>query len=517
MTTSRPRVAVYNRYWASRGGGERHSGMVAQVLAKAGADVELVGHGDDDIDELAEYLGLDLSGCSMRVVPDLGDATLSVISHEYDLFVNGSYMSRMQSQAAKSIYLCYFPTPADHDLEAWRRAAIRTVGRLAKPLDNASFAWGTGWFPADGGRRRRWIWTNGEAHLQFAPGAELTMRFDLARLSGEPTALSVTMNDRELVRIDAGPRFVHREVRVPAAVVPRAVTFRSATFTPGAPDLRQLGVAVSRIRFAGAGIRPRERLALRFPWLLRDPSDLDYLATYDVVLANSQYTADWISRLWNHSAEVIYPPIQVDRFHPAAERSKTIVAVGRFFAPGHGHSKRQLELVQAFERIQRARQLPDWTLHLVGGCEPTQRPYLDAVRAAAAGLPVEIHANASRAVVEELMSTASLQWAATGYGEDDAKAPWASEHFGMTTVEAMAGGCVPIVIDKAGQKEIVRDGVDGYRWNTLDQLTQRTLQVAGDEALRARLAASARERAQLYSDAAFADNVLDLVKHHDLL
>ena len=492
--------------------------MVAQVLAEAGADVELVGHAAQDVDVLGEYLGLDLSGCTMRVVPDLGEATLGALTRDYDLFVNGSYMSRVHSAAAKSIYLCYFPTPADHDLEPWRRAAIRTVGRLAKPLDNASFAWGTGWFPADGGRRRRWTWTNGDAYLQFAPGPPVTVRFDIARLSGPPTQLTVTMNDEaELARVHAGARFTHAAIVIPPAAVARTVRFESETFTPGAPDQRQLGVAMSRIRFAGGGLRARERLSLRYPWLLRDPSNLDFVASYDVVLANSQYTADWIQHYWHHDAEVVYPPIQVDRFHPATERRRTIVAAGRFFAPGQGHSKRQLELVQAFARIQRAGQLRDWTLHLVGGCEPMQRRYLDEVRAAAQGLPVQIHPNASRAVVEELMSTASVQWAATGYGEDDTKAPWASEHFGMTTVEAMAGGCVPIVIDKAGQKEIVRDGVDGYRWTTLDQLIQRTLDVAGDDALRARLAASARRRAQLYSDAAFADNVLNLVKRHDLL
>ena len=69
----------------------------------------------------------------------------------------------------------------------------------------------------------------------------------------------------------------------------------------------------------------------------------------------------------------------------------------------------------------------------------------------------------------------------------------------------------------AGQREIVRDGVDGYRWSTLDELRNRTLEVAGNPALRTRLAHSARERAQLYSDAAFADNVRDQVKRHDLL
>ena len=91
-------------------------------------------------------------------------------------------------------------------------------------------------------------------------------------------------------------------------------------------------------------------------------------------------------------------------------------------------------------------------------------------------------------LVEELFASSSIFWVATGLGEDEEKAPWLFEHFGITTVEAMAAGCVPVVIDKAGQREIVRHGTDGYRWTTLAELEALTRMVAGDEALRARLA-----------------------------
>jgi len=325
-------------------------------------------------------------------------------------------------------------------------------------------------------------------------------------------------NGKKRIAVEpASEAFRPVRVRLPASGSTRVVRFSSATFTPGGGDSRQLGVALSRMRFSGGGFGVRERLGFRFPWLLRDPRNFAYLDTYDAVLGVSQYTVDWIGRFWQHEAEVLYPPIQVDRFPVAPTRARAIVAAGRFFAPGEGHSKRQLDLVQTFGKIVRSGLLEGWTLHLVGGCEPRQRAYLDEVRAAAAGLPVEIHANAPRQLVEELMSTAAIQWSATGFGEDDTKAPWNSEHFGMTTVEAMAGGCVPIVIDKAGQREIVRDGVDGFRWLTLDQLVARTLQVAGDDELRERLAASATQRAQIYSDAAFARAVKDITERRALL
>ena len=79
-----------------------------------------------------------------------------------------------------------------------------------------------------------------------------------------------------------------------------------------------------------------------------------------------------------------------------------------------------------------------------------------------------------------------------------------AKYFGITTVEAMAAGCVPVVIDKAGQREIVRHGTDGYRWTTLAELEALTRMVVRDEALRARLAASAVERAETFSEEAFA-------------
>jgi glycosyltransferase involved in cell wall biosynthesis len=272
------------------------------------------------------------------------------------------------------------------------------------------------------------------------------------------------------------------------------------------------------MRLAGVGgVGPRAQLAARFPWLLRDPRGSAFLRGYDTVMANSEYTRGWIRRLWRVDADVLYPPIQVDRLHPAEDREKVVLSVGRFFAPGLGHSKRQLEMVQMFGRMVRAGQLDGWSMTVLGGCEEANRPYLESVRAAARGLPVRIVANAPRATVEQAMSTASIFWSATGYGEDEERAPWALEHFGMTTAEAMAGGCVPVVIDRAGQREIVGDGEHGFRWSTPDELADRTLRVAGDPELRRRMSAASARRAQAYSDEAFALRWRQIAAAHDLL
>jgi len=501
------RAAIYDRFWHSMGGGERHAGMIAQLLSQDGVEVDLLGHTAVDRDDLADHLGLDLSKTTLRVIQDKGEDALAKLSGDYDLFVNATYLSSLVPRSQHAAYLCFFPTPFDHDLARWRRLAVRTLGpRLRRYRQQLAFGWGTGWFPPEGGRRRQWVWTNGDGIMNVEPGSERDIQFDLGR-PGAPGPVDLTVEDASgevLARLVVGRQFAPHVVTLPATKEGRELHFRSGTFVPGQTDPRQLGVALSRTRLAGTRMGPSAVLAMRFPWLLRDPKGTEFLSAYDTVLANSDYTAGWIRRLWRVEADVLYPPIQVDRLRPAPAREPVVLSVGRFFAPGLGHAKRQLEMVQFFGDMVRRGHLAGWTMHVMGGCEPFQLPYLEKVREAAAGLPVQLHPNAPRKEVERLMSTASVFWSATGYGEDEQKRPWSHEHFGMTTAEAMAGGCVPIVIDKAGQREIVRDGVDGFRWSTPAQLAERTCQVAADEALRSRLAASAVQRAQRYSDEAFA-------------
>ena len=499
-------MAVYNRFLQSMGGGERHSGMLAQVLADDGHEVDLVGHEDVGKEILADHLGLNLGKVSLRIVPDRGEESVARLSASYDLFVNASYMSRVRARAARNLYLCYFPTPFDHDLAGWQRRTTRLLGRWVRQARPGVVGWGLGWFPPEGGRRRTWVWTSGRAGLQLAAGQAKRVVFDLGR-PGAPGPAEVLVTHEggvQLARLQASPdRFRRHELVLPTSARDREVVFDSDTFVPGAGDDRTLGVAVSRLRMADAKWELRRWAGERFPWLLRDPSDLGFLDHYERVLANLEYTREWIRRLWGVDADVLFPPIRVQELRPAPKRRR-ILTVGRFIARGLGHSKKQLELVHAFGDMVRRGGLDGWELHLVGGCEPSQRPYLAEVRRAAEGLPVHVHANAPRQLVEELFATSSVFWVATGLGEDDQQAPWVFEHFGITTVEAMAAGCAPVVIDKAGQREIVRHGTDGYRWTTLDELEAWTRQLAGDDGLRDRLATAAVERAGAFSEEAFA-------------
>jgi hypothetical protein len=73
----------------------------------------------------------------------------------------------------------------------------------------------------------------------------------------------------------------------------------------------------------------------------------------------------------------------------------------------------------------------------------------------------------------------------------------------MTTVEAMQNRCVPIVINGGGQKEIVEHGVSGYRFDTLEELCERTLQVIASPDLSECVGNAAFERAKQFSRSRF--------------
>ena len=90
------------------------------------------------------------------------------------------------------------------------------------------------------------------------------------------------------------------------------------------------------------------------------------------------------------------------------------------------------------------------------------------------GYPIELRTNISYQELNDLYGKSSIYWHAAGYDIDENKNPELVEHFGITTVEAMSSGTIPIVINKGGQKEIVSEGEDGYLFETIEELVEKT-------------------------------------------
>jgi glycosyltransferase involved in cell wall biosynthesis len=121
-----------------------------------------------------------------------------------------------------------------------------------------------------------------------------------------------------------------------------------------------------------------------------------------------------------------------------------------------------------------------------------------------------VEANLDRATVRGLFERARIFWHATGLDDDTDNHPQLAEHFGIATVEAMAAGCVPVVINKGGQTEIVRHGETGFLWNTLAELKSYTQRLVDDTLLWQRMSTAARQRAQGFARGRFIDQLSDV-------
>ena len=71
----------------------------------------------------------------------------------------------------------------------------------------------------------------------------------------------------------------------------------------------------------------------------------------------------------------------------------------------------------------------------------------------------------------------------------------------------MSAGAVPVVVGLAGQLETVRHGIDGFHFDTLDELVELTAALLADPAGRRRMSESSIRRASQFSIDAFAERL----------
>ena len=235
------------------------------------------------------------------------------------------------------------------------------------------------------------------------------------------------------------------------------------------------------------------------------------LSRVDKIFCNSLYSKSFVDRYLKVDSSVLYPPVDIKV--KKMKKENVILHVGRFRVKNVSNSdfKKQGVMVEAFKEMVDAG-FGDWTLILAVGVQDRDTESFELMKKNAEGYPIKFMVNKSNDELWSLYSKAKIYWHASGFGEDLNSHPEYAEHFGISTVEAMGAGLVPIVINAGGQKEIVVENISGFLWNNLDELKYFTLKLTKDKDLLEKLSKGAMLRAQKFAGERFCKDLAKIIK-----
>lgn len=228
------------------------------------------------------------------------------------------------------------------------------------------------------------------------------------------------------------------------------------------------------------------------------------------VFCNSIFTKEFIDEKFGVKSELLYPPVNV--YGMGKNKENIIMHVGRFRVVQVNSSdyKKQNVMITAFKEMV-DKGLKGWKFIVAVSLENEDNPEFLKMKANAKGYPIEFLINSSNKKLWEVGKKAKIYWHASGYGENLVSNPELAEHFGISTVEAMGVGAVPVVINAGGQKEIVESGIDGYLWNTLDELKDYTLELIENKKLIEEMSTKAFEKSKKFDKENFKINLFRIL------
>jgi glycosyltransferase involved in cell wall biosynthesis len=165
--------------------------------------------------------------------------------------------------------------------------------------------------------------------------------------------------------------------------------------------------------------------------------DLKTAVRPDYLIANSKFIAGKIERIYNRVSDVIYPPVDVEKFEPVLEKEDYYLTASRMVP-----YKRVDLIVEAFSKMK------DKNLKVVG-----QGPDFEKIKQKASS-NIKVLGYKAGDELKTLMQKAKAFIFA------------AEEDFGITVVEAMACGTPVIALNKGGTAETVVDGKTGILFDS---------------------------------------------------
>jgi alpha-1,2-mannosyltransferase len=199
----------------------------------------------------------------------------------------------------------------------------------------------------------------------------------------------------------------------------------------------------------------------------------------DRLLSTSNFTQGFVKKKWGRESTTLYPPCPIDLYQNLnGPKEDLVITVGRVVPEKRMH---------LFLEI--ARQLPQIKFAIIGSVAQEQESYLRRLQDTA---PVNVSFVMSPLRrVRDVLARAKIYVHCA-----------LNEHFGITIVEAMAAGCVPVVHNSGGPREIVTAGV-GYRWSLVPEAVTQISNLVENDSLRRKFSEAAVTRAERFGPEPF--------------
>ncbi|MBS7615865.1 glycosyltransferase [Candidatus Bathyarchaeota archaeon] len=217
-----------------------------------------------------------------------------------------------------------------------------------------------------------------------------------------------------------------------------------------------------------------------------------------MLLANSKFTQQAIRKYLHRDSLLLHPPVEVQNYLSENSKRKNYVITVSKFTP-----KRRLHKIPLIaQRTHNAK-------FIISGIADqysfeTIRNLHKLIKTCNVKDRVTIIPNAPRSTLIKLLQTAKVYLHAMPF-----------EHFGISIIEAMAAGCVPLVHRSGGPWIDILDqqqGKNGFSYATIEEAAQTIDHVMHEEKLYKTVSSNAQKRAAHYDIRIFEKRVNTLIK-----
>jgi len=219
-------------------------------------------------------------------------------------------------------------------------------------------------------------------------------------------------------------------------------------------------------------------------------------AKHKTILCCSLFSSRVIKDVYSLNSQVLYPPVDLEHFRPSRKQA-LVVSVGRF-----SPFKRFEVLIRSFVGVDRGKCVIAGSIYR----SAESLGYVKKLRNMISKLQlqdrVELLIDSPSSVLMDLLSKAKVYVHCAVF-----------EHFGISVVEGMASGCVPIVHRSGGTyTDIIEYDKYGFSFEGTAELADKISLLLKDDGLCKKFSEEAMRRSRVFSRENFKKGIADIVE-----